>query len=414
MAVTVTRRTGFFGNLKNAIVSALIGVVMFFASFPVLFMTEFSINWEKLAATATVVSAEDASSAQGFVAVTGTLTTEETVGDPLFVQPGPYITLNRDTEMYAWRENTRTETRDKVGGGTETITHYDYEMVWTSSPQDSSRFQQQEGHRNPAMPSEMQGRTYQVQQARVGAFGLAVEQAQGSCILGNACHGMPGGQDFIPSEAERMGALATAQLSSGWFFLGGSATAPQVGDMRVRFRALRPGGTVTAFGQAEGGRLVPATVGSGQTMLRVFPSSREDALSAMRGERAAKMWILRVIGFFMMWTGMTMVFAPLHAMAGILPFIKRGTTFLVNLITFPIALFLTGFTILVGKFFANPLIAIVLTLLVFGGIMAFLYTRRKKTGGDAGAAVAAAGGANFMPPGPPPGDGFTPPGPPPA
>jgi hypothetical protein len=408
MAITEVRKTGFLGNMMNSIIAVPIGILLFLASFAVLFMNEGRTNWAKIAETSVVADAASASGFDGqFVSVTGALTSTETVGDPEFVAPGPYLALDREVEVYAWVEKTTTETRDKVGGGTETTTTYSYELEWTSSVPSSANFREA-GHDNP--PQRHQSASYRVAQATVGAWPFAIADAVGGTggVFDGGGHGIPGASAIAASQLQRIGIAATGAIDGNYIYLNGATPgSPRLGDHRLSFRALAQGGTATAFAQAQGGRLVPAPADGDNTMLRVLNGDRNTAIAALLTEYKMKGWLFRVLGFLMMWFGMQMVFAPLHALAGILPFIKKGTKFIIGLITFFLAGLLTSITVLVSMVL-HSWIAIAVTLLLFGGIVGFLWSRRSK---DGAAPAAPAGYA--PPPGPPPGGYGPPPGPPP-
>ena len=51
------------------------------------------------------------------------------------------IELTATTEVFAWRESSRTETKqNSVGGGETKVTTYTYDRVWTTSPQSTQNF----------------------------------------------------------------------------------------------------------------------------------------------------------------------------------------------------------------------------------------------------------------------------------
>ncbi len=387
MAVTETSRTGFMGNLGKSIMAIPIGILLFLASFVVLFMNEGRTDWSKVGSEAVEISATDASASGEFVSVTGPLGTTETIGDPQFLNAGSYVVLEREPEMFAWIEDSETETRNRTGGSTTRTTTYTYRTGWTGSPQNSSNFREG-GHENP--PMNVQAEEFTVNRASVGSFTFDVSAP----IL-------PGATDLAIDQSMLASGLVNATLQGGYIYLNGAnPAAPVVGDIRVSFDALVPGGTVTAFGKAANGSLESAETKEG-AWFRILNGDRATSLATLKTEYKVMGWMFRLIGFLMMWFGMSMVFAPLHAIAGILPFLKKGSTFIVNLITFPIALVLTTITVIVSMIL-NNVIAMIVTALILGGIIALLFTMRKKD--DGGAASAG------VPPGPPPG---MPPGPPP-
>lgn len=396
--LTTTSSKGFLSNLMSSFLAIPVGILLFLASFWVLFKNEGRTNWSEVSAASTAVPADPASGTEGaFVSVTGSLGTSAPVGDAPFIQVGPYLQLQRSGEMYAWQQNESRQTRDKVGGGTETITTYTYEMVWTSSPASSSGFQDQT-KQNPPAPAIVGTATQTASVGNVGSWTFAPASANlpsGSPLTLDATVLVPG----VPGRPDG------TYLYQG----AGPAGAPQLGDVRLSWRAVRTGGNATIFGNVQGTSIVPH-VHEGSSFLRVFTSTRDEALATMQTEYEIQGWLFRILGFLMMWFGMGMVFAPLHAIAGILPFLKKGTTFLVNVITFPIALVLTTITVVVSMIL-NSWVAILVTCLLFGGIIAALFVMRKK-GGGAAAAPGPYTAHMGPPPGAPPGFG-PPPGPPP-
>ena len=124
---------------------------------------------------------------------------------------------------------------------------------------------------------------------------------------------------------------------------GGAATlqpppAPQVGDARVRFRALRnppegvsvlaaagggsgsrtlrPWGEVRAGGRAERG---PSWAKGGLFMLRRGVRSAEDLLQEAHRDNAATKWALRAAGSGLMWLGSCLLLSWAPALASLTP-----------------------------------------------------------------------------------------------
>ena len=58
------------------------------------------------------------------------------------------IKLRRKVEYYQWVEHRRSEKRQKLGGGEETVTTYTYSREWVNHPVDSQSFKQMVGHEN--------------------------------------------------------------------------------------------------------------------------------------------------------------------------------------------------------------------------------------------------------------------------
>ena len=76
---------------------------------------------------------------------------DEVLKDPLFGVTAKGIRLTRSVDMYQWQEDKSSETRKKLGGGTETATTYTYKQIWSDKLISSASFNpnHREEHKNP-------------------------------------------------------------------------------------------------------------------------------------------------------------------------------------------------------------------------------------------------------------------------
>ena len=72
--------------------------------------------------------------------------------------------------MYQWVETSHSETKQKLGGGEETVTTYTYSKEWRSSPVNSSNFKEASGHENP--PFDFEGGEVDAKTGTIGVFTL--------------------------------------------------------------------------------------------------------------------------------------------------------------------------------------------------------------------------------------------------
>ncbi len=359
-------RTGYGRNILNSFVGALIGLLLFFGSFFVIWWNEGRTNLalvasESIPATAGTI---DAAHEGKFVAVTGDLVANEPVGDAPYLKPGDYLQLERRVEMFAWDEESRSETRDKVGGGSETITEYTYEKKWTTSPENSANFKQPDGHTNPALAIE--GKTVQAPGATLGAFGLDLDQLT-----------LPDGSVVVLTD-QTVQPESGARLDGGYLFTGqGTQSSPQIGDIRISYTAVRSPAGVTVFGQQSGERLTPFLYEKSSTFFRALNGDRNAAIQELQTEHTIITWLLRGGGFLMIWIGLLLVVSPLGTVAGILPILKQITGFISGIVTFIVALVIWGVVTLIAVVLHNFWLAIAAALLVIGVV--FFWLRRRQT-----------------------------------
>ena len=373
-----------FDNLGASIKGVLVGIVMFFVSFPVLWWNEGRVDPSSVAKSAVEVAA-DGSKNDGegkLVAINGDLKAIGTLGDPEFVANGNYIKLFRNTEMYAWVESVKTENKKKLGGGTDVIKTYTYDLKWTSNPKSGEDFWanskgKTSKYRNPAMNYESQ--SFAADKASVGAFSFTAAKI-----------GLPSAKPVTLTDTMlNAGARGKVKRASDKYLYAGygSIDNPGLGDVRISYQAVVPTSNVTLYGERHGKEIQSYDWKGEVTLFRIIEGTHKEALKTMHGEHVTMTWILRLVGFFLMWMGLSSVLGPIHAIMDIVPFIGSAGRFVVGLVLFPVALVLSLITIIVSNIFHSP----VLMLLTIGAVVGFAmyWVKRKKAAGATPPAAAA-------------------------
>jgi hypothetical protein len=363
--IKVTRQ-GLGKNLFNSVIGALIGLVMFLGSFVMLWMNEGQINWADVANSSTAIDAATlGNTGDGkFVAATGQIVSAEQLGDPPYLKPGPYIHLARTVEMYAWKETKESETTNQTGGGSTTTTKYSYTREWTSSPQDSSTFEVPDGHTNPQQMIESSERT--VAQAQVGAYTLDMNTLD-----------LPSTKP-LALNAALIDSESSAKLVGGYLFSGsGTLAKPQLGDLRIQYQALANNLRATVFGVRRGDQLTPYLFQGQTNFYRALAGDRATAIVALRNEHDALIWIFRIIGFVLMWLGLSLMFTPITAVLNILPFLGNLGGKAIGLVTFGVAFVLSSLMIIVSAIAHSLLALTILLILILAGLW-FMGQRAKQ------------------------------------
>jgi hypothetical protein len=354
--VKVTHRS-WASRLLNSVLGIILGVLLFFGSFAVLWFTEGRTDMSKIAARSTAVAAASINPAtEGqLIAASGRLTSNETVGDPEFLVAGSYIKLERHVEMYAWVERSRSRTERSAGGSERTITEYSYEKMWTANPANSANFQEPAGRHNPSL--SVQRRTFTVNTAQVGAYSVDPNRLA-----------LPPTRNVTLSRELISG---DQPLSGDYVYAGqGSMQQPQVGDLRISFRAVPAGMEVTVFGKQEGQRIVPYGEGR-DTLYTAHGGDRDSGIAAMASAYRVTGWIGRVAGFIMMWLGLALVFGPVSVFLDVVPILGKLSRTMVALVTFGVAFFLTIITSVVAAVLQSILglfcVGFIFVLIIGGG-----------------------------------------------
>lgn len=262
----------------------------------------------------------------------------------------------RKVEMYSWRENKKSETRKKVGGGTETVTSYSYDKVWTPDPESSSDFHEQKGHENPTMPYKSQ--TFVAEKAHLGAFQLGELTGQ----LDN----------FESYKVDRDDETEGDQRV---FF--GEDSDPKVGDCKVSFQVVKPC-QVSVLAQQSNDLLESYTARSGGgTIYRLMlgQKSAKDMFGQMVAENNALTWGLRFLGWLFMVIGFSLVLRPLSVMADVIPFLGDLVGVGTGLVAFASASAISLVVVALAWIAYRPLVGI--GILALAGGFIFLIVKKK-------------------------------------
>lgn len=353
--VTVTSRN-WFQRMFSSVIGVVLGILLFFGSFVLLWVNEGRVDLSRIMAQSAVASPAQVDPAlQGeFVSLTGNIVAAEPLGDPEYLQPGPYIQLHRVVEMYAWEESCTSRTETTVGGGERTTRECTYEKGWTTSPEDASTFDAPSGHENP--PMTVDAATFTVPTARLGPYTLDTQNMA-----------LPDGSDVTLSAA----AVTNQQvaLEGNYLFRGaGSMASPQVGDIRISYSALPNNAAVTAFGEQQGDRLLPYIHRTDDHFYSVHHGDRAAAIDEVATQHKVLTWVLRLGGFLMMWIGLSLILGPISTFFDVLPFLGRMTGMAIGLLTFGVALVLSLVTIIIALIFHNVWLMLLLALLILGTV----------------------------------------------
>ena len=318
----------WFGRLGDSIMGVLIGVLLFAVSFPLLWWNEgravkTAKGLSELGGSVISVSADkvDPAMEKKPVHVTGRATTDENVTDSLFPISAKAIKLVRHAEIYEWKEDSHAETRKKFGGGTETVTTYDYKTGWHPEIIDSQHFKQPEGHANPEKMRFLKEEKA-AQLVKIGAFRLPpdlISQMKENDSL-----------PFTPEDVQKLPAEIKSQafLDANVLYIGHRADKPadpqnpQVGDLRISFAAVRPA-TVSTIAQQLGDTFEPWTSRNGERIERLMSGevSAQNMVGQMETENTQLTWILRLVGFLLMAFGIGLAMNPLSVFADVIPFL---------------------------------------------------------------------------------------------
>ncbi|MHA7969235.1 TMEM43 family protein [Rhizobium sp. CAU 1783] len=369
MSFTETTRTSWFARMKNALVGAVIGIVLVVVAIWALVWNEGrSIKSYRAlvegAGLVQSVSADtiDPANEGKLIHISGKVETSDVPTDSEFgIAADGAVALRRDVEMYQWVEKSESKSETKLGGGEETVTTYTYAKEWRPDRQDSSDFRQPEGHENPEMQVESQ--SFTIGTATVGAFTVSGEDVAG---LGDRNDLAVSAADLARVQEYLSG---TVLLDRGGFYVGSSKSAPQVGDLRIRYtRSDLSEASFVAEQHAEG--LQPFTTSNGREIFlnASGKASAAEMFDTAQAENTLITWLVRFGGLVGLMIGFSLIFSILGVIADFVPLAGSLVRFGTGLVAFALTAVIGPLVIAIGWFAYRPLLS--LGLLAAGALVA--------------------------------------------
>lgn len=312
----VVEEEGYFSRLKGALLGVVVGGLIFLVGFPVLFLNEgravkrYRALKEGAGSVVTVAADRIDPALEGkLIHLTGTATTDEMLSDSESAGVGPVLSvpadtvnpanegklvhvsgpaatdakisdpdfgfalvairLERDVRMYQWREvRGASKTEKKLGGKKETRTEYNYEKVWAGEPVASGRFKVPAGHQNPGN-FPYADKTFAASDVRVGAFRLPPE------FISRINRFEPLRFKSLPPDFPA-NLKSRAHVLDGDVFIGRNPRQPEVGDLRISWRRVKPPVPVSLVARQTGETFGPYP-GPGDREIAVFAAGQKTA-----------------------------------------------------------------------------------------------------------------------------------------
>jgi hypothetical protein len=350
----------WFGRIKRAVGGVIFGLILIVLMVIGLFWNEGRAvqTARSLAEGSGAVVSVGADSADAvndgkLVHVSGPVTADGSLTDPDFGVGAQGLRLSRKVEMYQWKEESKSETTKKLGGGEETVTTYSYSKVWDDSGIDSSDFKKPDGHQNP--PMEIQGSSFQIPEGKLGGFTLdrpVLDRIGGDETLA-----------LSPSQAAAIDATYTGNkrvnIVDGKIYLGFNTTTPALGDYRIGYE-LAPLGIVSIVARQAGSRFEEYQTQAGDALLMVdtgnVPAEKmfADAVSA----NTLITWLLRGAGLLLLAIGFALFLSPIGVILDVIPFLGSMARMGTGIIAFVLAILVGTTTIAIAWFWYRPLLAV--------------------------------------------------------
>ena len=313
--------------------------------------------------------------------------TSDTLRDELFNFSVNAVKLSRKVEYYQWEENSKSETKDKIGGGQETVTTYTYKKDWANSPVNSANFHDPAYQSANTTITTIENKDIVADHVIWGAYELPV-------FIKNAVSGTNPADIQLSEEtkaewkktltpsSETSDSIAAKELihaSNNTVYFGANPAAPAVGDMRVTVTYTPPGGDLSIIAQVQGNTFTRYTAKNGKEFSSVKNGivSAEQMFESEHQANSMWTWILRLVGMFLVIGGLKSMFSILPTLFKVLPFLGNIVGAGVGLVCSVVGFAWSLVVVSIAWLFYRPLIGILILAVAIAGIW-FLKKKAKE------------------------------------
>ena len=400
MAYTKTTTKSYGSRLKNAVFWTIIWIALFLGSFVVLFNNEWRVDLSTIAILSTPIE-QSGSYEWQFVSLSWDIQSDEQIWDSPYISVDDYIFIERISEMYSWKENEETETKENLGGSETTTTTYTYTEMWSENPENSGSFEISDGHENPA--KRISSNSVSVKTATINNYNfqinnlrlpkgktlrltpeiLVVENVQKTRkeIILAKLKAKKEGKVYVEASASWEFALPYTDT----YIFDGAWTLdnPEIGDIRISYKVLKSGTSATIFWNVFNDTIVPYIHDNSKQsqIYHLFDKDRAWSIDELHGEYLFMLWVMRFLWFFMMWIGMNMILGVFTTLLAVIPFFARAGRSVIGFVTFIVAFLLSLFTIIIWMIAHNIFLLawFILLLVIIIGIVLYRKHQNKST-----------------------------------
>lgn len=374
---TETTRTGWFSRIGSSLAGILGGLLLGVISLVLLWWNEGrSVTTARGLAEGAQITVESKADSLDpeldgkLVHVVGKTTLRTPATDETFGLTAPdLVKLRRTAEMYQWVEETKQTTKTKVGGSEETVTEYSYVKKWDEKLHPSSDFRHPQGHENP-QPA-VRSAEFQATEVKLGAHHIP------AFLLDQWT-------DYRPHPLPDVQTLpdtwrAQAQPQGEWLLLSRTPQAPVVGDLRIQFESIRTGdASVLARQLQDTFEAYLTTQGTSISRIASGIQSKEAMFAAAEAENTFLAWLLRAVGFLLMFLGLLALFQPFKVLADVLPIAGKIVGAGTGIVSFLLAAVGSLTIIALAWLWYRPVLGIALLVLAVGGLILLKKTFKPK------------------------------------
>lgn len=413
MAYTEVTTQSWGSRLSNSLKGLVFGLILIVLSALLLFWNEgravktaqaLDEGAEKVIPVESNATVDSAMENQ-LVHMSGQAVSTETLTDTQFGLSMPAIALSRTVEYYQWVEQTESHEEKQMGGSTRTVTTYTYTRKWCDKPENSANFKEP-GHDN-FVACQVEDDTLYANQVKFGAFRLspsqvrsvkkdrAVDLSQYALRPTPGCRHFVNGNvlivsrgDFHPTQAPNY-----APTQQGGYQGEGNGQqpyapegqpqyqqqqyqqqqyqqqqyqlavpTPNIGDVRITWTYAAPQETLSLIAVQKGDsfRSYRAKSGYYVNLLNMGVCTPEDMFARAHFENKVYLWLLRAVGWLMMYIGLRCLLSVISVLADVLPFLGNLVEAGLSLVSLLLSFIFSLLIIAVAWLWYRPMLSLVL------------------------------------------------------
>lgn len=386
MAYQETTRQSYGSKVKNSFQGILWGIILIIAGTIVLWWNEgravkasnalkdFQKNYVEL----TDINTVDPSFEGKAVHATGVATTTDTLRDAAFGIAVNAMKLVRNVEYYQWTQKSDSESKDKLGGSTETTTTYTYEPAWCSDPVNSNEF------KDP----DYKGKNF-VLRAVDDSEQLASDVTFGAYRLTQGIvNAISGEEPAYPAltEAQKKQLLTNVTdstvvvtVSGDQVYIGADPASPRIGDVRITFTQVTSPKTISLLQKVVNGTFESYIAKNGKAFSKVEMGT-VSAVNMIEHQKSANkmiLWLFRILGIILVIGGFRSLLSFISTVFAVVPFVQRIIGSGVGLVTTVVGLIWSIVVIALAWVSHRPVLGISL-LVVAAVLIVWLVSRSRK------------------------------------
>lgn len=355
------------GKIKNSLVGALIGLVLFVSAIIILWMNEadYANNIELAKfVKANVINVNSANISKlnngKLIHTSDYAKSSENLSDDIVSVPFA-IALIRKVEMYQWEEIKRTKTENLGGGKSRKYTEYIYKNVWSKELINSDNFKHKNLHENP-QEFPIKSMRLNAKNVYLGAFKLNDNEIN---KLNNASKLMS-----LPYNEKY-------RIYNGFYFTGMDFDSPSIGDIKISYHIISTNAPVSVIAMQNNNMLVSyKNKNKSIDIVHEGIKTSEEMINDFINKNMLKTNLLRFAGFAMILFALKLFTAPIIEIANFYLLLGRIIDHITGAARLILAIGISGFTISLAWITYRPEIAI--PTLAISLFLVFFFPKRKR------------------------------------